>query len=111
MRDVAMAPVRKSNGLDPEFLQEVAGVIKLLGHPDRIRIAEYLLLGEAKVSDIQQWTGLSQPITSQHLRQMKDRNIVDSHREGNCVIYFIANPLVGKMLNCLGETQALMQER
>ena len=98
-----------SDGLDPTFLQEVSGIIKMLGHTDRLRIVECLRYGEKRVSEIQQQVGLSQPVTSQHLRQMKDRGIVDNRRDGACVLYSVTNPLIHKMLACLAETQAQMR--
>ena len=43
----------RNHNLPPEFLHEVAEVIRLIGHGQRLRIIEYLdLHGESKVSDI-----------------------------------------------------------
>ncbi len=102
---MASAFIPESIKLDPQFLQEVAGTIKMLGHPDRLRIVELLQTGDKTVSEIQEYVGLSQPITSQHLRQMKDRDLVSSHREGNKMYYFVSNPLIFKLLSCVRDTQ------
>ena len=91
--------------LDPEFIAQVSGVIKMLGHSDRIKIVEFLQSGERMVGDVQEHIGLSQPVTSQHLRQMKDKGILASRRDGNYIYYSIADQLVNKMLDCLIATQ------
>ncbi len=98
----------ESATFNPEFLQEVSGIVKMLGHPDRIRIVEFLKGGEKSVGEVQRHTGLSQPVTSQLLRQMKDRKIVSCRRDGNRMFYSVASPLILKMLNCLVESQKLM---
>ena len=90
------------------FLQEVSGIVKMLGHSDRIRIVEFLESGEKSVGEVQRHTGLSQPVTSQLLRQMKDRKIVSCRRDGNRMFYSIASPLILKMLYCLIESQKIM---
>jgi ArsR family transcriptional regulator len=100
----------ESSGLKTSFLEEVAIVIKVLGHPERIRIVEYIENSEMKVSDIQKHLSLTQPVTSQHLRLMRDRGILRSRRDGTCVYYSLATPLVHKMLACLAETQRQMYE-
>ncbi|HIG03731.1 MAG TPA: ArsR family transcriptional regulator [Candidatus Poseidoniales archaeon] len=103
------AAISESVKLDPAFLQKAAGIIKMLGHPDRLRIVELLQTGEHCVSSIQEYMGLSQPITSQHLMQMRKRGLVDRHRDGNKMMYFVANPLIFKLLTCLRETQVNME--
>ncbi|MBT3772320.1 MAG: winged helix-turn-helix transcriptional regulator [Euryarchaeota archaeon] len=102
------ATISESVKLDPVFLQKAAGIIKMLGHPDRLRIVELLQTGEHCVSSIQEYMGLSQPITSQHLKQMRQRGLVSRHREGNKMMYFVANPLIFKLLTCLRDTQVNM---
>lgn len=96
--------------LDARFVSDVSKVIRCLGHPDRLRIVELLRCGPQRVKDIQTKTGLSQPVTSQHLRQMHHLGIVRSERAGQSVIYNVASPLVAKMLTCLEETQSMLKE-
>jgi len=96
--------------LDAEFVKDVSKVIKCLGHPDRLRIVELLRSAPMKVKEIQAMVGLTQAVTSQHLRQMYHLGILRSTREGQSVIYSIGSPLVGKMLNCLEETQNMLKE-
>jgi DNA-binding transcriptional ArsR family regulator len=91
--------------LKPEFLDEVCQVVKMLGHPARIKIIEHLENGPATVGQLQQTIGLSQPVTSQHLRLMKDKGILSSQRDGNIIRYSVKNPITLKFLNCLRNSQ------
>lgn len=98
------------SGLDPRFLEDVAAVIKTLGHPDRLRIIEFIQFEGMRVKDIQEALSLSQAATSQHLRQMYHLGIVTSRREGKHVLYGIGNPIVMRLLHCLEATQKALME-
>lgn len=98
------------SALDVDFVKDVSKVIKTLGHPDRLRIVELLKFEDMKVKEIQERLGLTQAVTSQHLRQMYHLGIVRSKRIGQSVAYSIGSPLVTKMLHCLEETQKMHTE-
>ena len=46
-----------------------ARILKTLGHPDRIKIVEFLEDGEKTVGQIQREFNLLQPVTSRHTQQ------------------------------------------
>jgi len=102
--------VEPTTVLDVNFVKDVSKVIKCLGHPDRLRIVELLQSTPMKVKDIQAMVGLTQAVTSQHLRQMYHLGILRSTREGQNVIYSMGSPLVVRMLHCLEETQNMLKE-
>ena len=102
--------VEPTTVLDVNFVKDVSKVIKCLGHPDRLRIVELLRSTPTKVKDIQAMVGLTQAVTSQHLRQMYHLGILRSTREGQNVIYSMGSPLVLRMLHCLEETQNMLKE-
>jgi ArsR family transcriptional regulator len=83
------------------FIESASKVLKALGHPERLRIIEFLQRGEKTVGEIQRELDLSQPITSQHLRYMQQRNILASRREGTHFYYYLASDLIFKLLNCM----------
>ena len=58
-------------GIDPKQLARAADTIRLLGHPDRLKIVEVLEYGESTVSEIQEKLGLPQAIVSQHLANLR----------------------------------------
>ncbi len=88
-------------GLDPELLARAAETIKLLGHPERLKIAEVLEDGEATVSEIQERLKLPQARASQHLAKLRDRGIVASRRDGVNVYYRVVEPKVRHILQCI----------
>lgn len=88
-------------GVEPEVLHRAAEIIKMLGHPDRLKIVEVLERGETSVSQIQQVLDLPQAIVSQHLAKMRGCGIVGSRRDGNHVYYRIVEPKVEHILGCI----------
>lgn len=87
--------------IDPRVLLDAAEMIRVLGHPVRLRIVECLEDGERTVSDLQEDLGAPQAAVSQQLARMRAAGIVQGRREGVNVRYSIADPRVTQMLNCL----------
>jgi len=88
-------------GVDPDLLNRAAQTIRVLGHPDRIKIAEVLEAGDATVTQIQEKVELPQAIVSQHLARLRAHGIVASTREGQNVVYSLVEPKVLHILNCI----------
>ena len=95
----------KTTNISSEFIQTAARILKTLGHPDRIKIVEFLEEGEKTVGQIQREFNLLQPITSQHLKVMYDRDIVTFRQEGTRYFYSLANNFIIKILDCMSEAQ------
>lgn len=87
--------------IDQERIERAAGVLKTVAHPLRLRIVELLESGEKSVNEIKGLLGVTQPLTSQHLSQMRMRGVLGSRREGTLVYYSIANPDVVKVIHCI----------
>jgi ArsR family transcriptional regulator len=87
--------------IDPAVLNKAADVIKVVGHPDRLRILEFLEEGEKAVGEIQECLDLPQAIVSQHLAKMRGWDIVESRRDGIHVYYHIIEPKVTHILDCI----------
>jgi DNA-binding transcriptional ArsR family regulator len=86
----------------PEVLERMAQVLKLLAHPQRLKIIDFLdRQGEAPVHAIMEALGTPQSITSLHLNQMKRMNLVAAKRNGKEVLYRIADPRSLTILNCI----------
>jgi ArsR family transcriptional regulator len=88
-------------GVDSELLSRAAQTIRVLGHVDRIKIAEVLEAGDATVTEIQEKVELPQAIVSQHLARLRAHGIVESTREGQNVVYALVEPKVLHILNCI----------
>ena len=87
--------------IDPAALAKAADVIKVVGHPDRLRILEFLEGGEKAVGEIQDGLDLPQAIVSQHLAKMRGWDIVEARRDGTHVYYRIIEPKVRHILDCI----------
>jgi len=72
------------------FVEEMAGVFKSLGDYNRLCII-YLLAndqtGTLGVNDLAGMLGISQPAVSQHVKILKNVQIIGSRKEGNRVYY------------------------
>lgn len=89
--------------IDMETLKRVAPVIRNAAHPLRLRILDYLQREGAprSVSQIIEATGAGQAVVSQQLRILKDQGILCARREGNHILYDIANRSVLLLLDCI----------
>ena len=73
---------------------ELANVLKALGHPARVAIVEYLIQHKQCIcGDIVNKLPLSQATISQHLRELKQVGIIQGNIEGNSICYCL-NPQV-----------------
>ncbi|HMA38797.1 MAG TPA: metalloregulator ArsR/SmtB family transcription factor [Gemmatimonadales bacterium] len=89
--------------IDPTVLARAADIIKLLGHPERLKIVEVLERGEASVSEIREAVRLPQAIVSQHLARLRGANVVAARRDGVHVLYRVIEPKVHHVLTCIRE--------
>ncbi len=96
-----MAPSDRDLQIDQARIERAAEVLKTVAHPLRLRIVELLESGEKSVNELRDLLGVTQPLTSQHLLQMRMRGVLGSRREGTLVYYSIANPDVVKVIHCI----------
>lgn len=90
-----------TKGIEMQTLVEVAEILKGVAHPLRLKIVELLEQEEMPVKDLQEALGVPQPVVSQQLNVMKAKGIVQSRRQGNSVIYSLANRNVPNILRCI----------
>jgi len=100
-----MAKTRLIRSLDPAGLSKAADVIKVIGHPDRLKILEVLEDGEKAVGEIQDLLDLPQATVSQHLARLRGWDIVNARREGVHVYYHIIEPKVRNVLDCIRDCE------
>jgi len=75
-----------------------ANALKAMAHPLRWKILCTLGETELSVGEIVARTGTSQSNISQHLEQLRNKNIVTSRKEANRIYYRIRN---GKLLELI----------
>ena len=88
-------------GIDARVLKRAAEIIKLLGHPERLKIVEVLEAGEHTVGELCELSGLEQAICSQHLRRLRGLHVVEGRKDGQHVIYRLIEPKVPMILDCI----------
>ena len=73
---------------ESEPIHELSNILALAGNEVRLKII-YLLFEEPELCpcDLSDILGMSVPAISQHLRKMKDGNLVDFRREGQTLYY------------------------
>lgn len=74
--------------IDDKKLKHGLAVLKCLAHPVRLSILNYIHNeGEVHVNKIYNSLKLEQSITSQHLRVLRDFDLVNTTRNGKYIIY------------------------
>lgn len=77
---------------------EIAILAKALGHPARIAILEYLLKVDTCIcGDIVNELPLAQPTVSQHLKELKNADLIKGDIEGNTICYCINDKALNKL--------------
>lgn len=84
-----------------ESLNEAAECLRVLAHPVRLRIVELLLQGGYTVGQISELCELAPHQTSEHLRLMQGRGLLDGERRGRAVYYRVINPTLPAIMACI----------
>ena len=86
--------------IDIEKLDCMVNRLKALTHPDRIAILELLNKKEkASVGEIQSHLNLEQASTSNHLRLLRDQQIVKAKRAGKNKYYSINHSVLADIIS------------
>jgi DNA-binding transcriptional ArsR family regulator len=84
---------------DEDHTTLTANALKAMAHPLRWKILCSLGDNELSVGEIVEKTGTSQSNISQHLEQLRNKNIVVARKEANRIYYRIRN---GQLLELIG---------
>jgi ArsR family transcriptional regulator len=78
-----------------------AEILKVLGHPVRLKIVAGLCSRECNVKHIWECLELPQATVSQHLALLKNKGIIEGKRDGVEVHYSVIHPLARKIIGIL----------
>jgi ArsR family transcriptional regulator len=82
--------------LGNDKLQVSAEILRAIAHPLRMKILEFIdRNGDTHVNKIYNTLNLEQSITSQHLRILRNADLVTTRREGKFIYYSINYDKVG----------------
>ena len=85
----------------PVNYEKVSETLKALSHPARLKMVVGLLKDECNVAQIQKVLGLPQSTISQHLRVLKNADIIKGRREGTKTCYRVIDARVRKIVQMI----------
>jgi ArsR family transcriptional regulator, lead/cadmium/zinc/bismuth-responsive transcriptional repressor len=86
--EVQISECKKKISANTASLSRLSKVLELAGNEVRLKIL-YLLEEEKQLCpcDLSDILGMSIPAVSQHLRKLKDGNVIEARREGQTIFY------------------------
>jgi ArsR family transcriptional regulator len=91
---------------------EIALLAKALGHPARVAIMEYLMsVNTCICGDIVNELPLAQPTVSQHLKELKNANLIKGTIEGNAICYCINEKSIELLINYFSKITTVLKNK
>jgi ArsR family transcriptional regulator, virulence genes transcriptional regulator len=106
---MTVRPQAPPPGPDREGFELEADLIRVLANPKRLMIVDLLAGGPSTVTEISERLHFTLQNASQHLRVMRDRDIVRARRDGREVRYALTNPVLPE--SCRIVREALLATR
>lgn len=78
-------------------------ILKVLGHPIRLKIVAGLMSQSCNVKKIWECLDLPQATVSQHLALLKNKDIISGRREGVEVFYQVTSPEAKRIVGAIFE--------
>ncbi len=98
--------------MHPAFEQEIyrlhSRLCGGLADPRRIILLYQIAEKPQCVNELSAALGIPQPTTSRHLKNLRERGLVIAERDGQSIIYSLADPRIIKVLDLLREILADM---
>ena len=89
----------------------LAHILKVMGHPTRLRILQRIAEGEFCVSDLERELEQSQPNISQHLARLRDCGLIIPERKGGMTCYRLTDGRVADLINQARDTFGLAAKK
>lgn len=86
-----------------DWRTDAAECLRVLAHPQRLRIVELLLERRRTVGELAEACQVPSNIASGHLRLMQRCGMLNAEREGRHVFYLIGDACLPKFIACLKE--------
>lgn len=99
-------------GIDSDKLNLSTELLRALAHPLRLKILDFIDKNNAiNVNKIYNTLKLEQSITSQHLRILRDTQLVDADRDGKYVHYNLNYPTIEKAVKAIRRYNEAVRKR
>ena len=82
---------------------DVSAVLKSLSHSVRLKVLCQTIDEERSVTELMGFCKISQSAMSQFLGRMRDEGILTSRRDGQKILYTVADPKLKKLLRAIRE--------
>ena len=86
------------------LIEEQVEIYQVLSNPSRLLILRSLMENEKSVGELAEQIGASLQNTSQHLRLMRDKGVLETRREGQTIFYHFSISQIGnrckRLLTC-----------
>lgn len=95
-----------------EEQSKIAVITKALGHPARIAIIEHLIkINACIVSDILEEIPLAQATVSQHLKVLREADLIKGTIEGNAICYCINKTTIETLNNYISSINRTVNKK
>ena len=91
---------KDSQNMEP-LMQEATGLLKSLGHPDRLMICCQLRDGEMSVGDLEADLGIPQPRLSRELAKLREEGVLTARRDARQVFYSLSDKRAHAMVDAI----------
>ena len=92
---------QRPTGKDRALIEAKAAVLKALGHPTRLWMAEQLADGEKCVCELGEFIEADFSTISKHLAVLKQAGVVVDEKRGKQVYYRLKVPCILKYMSCV----------
>jgi len=92
-------------------VKKLQSVFQTLSDSNRLKIIKYINDKERSVSQIVEETGLSQPLVSHHLRALRERQILETSRNGPFIYYRIRDKRLLQVFDLILEVVGPLNEK
>ena len=103
--DASCCPAVMSAPLGDDDAERLAGALRVLADPARLRLLSLISgtsAGESCVCDLTEPLGLSQPTVSHHLKVLHQAGLLDRDKRGSWVHYRLKTEQVGMLAEIFG---------
>ena len=89
--------------------EKCAELLKAIAHPTRLKILDELKGGKKCVTDIKELIDVSQPNLSQHLKILRQAEVIAYKEEGNRRCYYLVKKNISSALTLLMACDYVLQ--
>lgn len=87
--------------IDWSVLEACAERLRVLAHPQRLRIVELLIAERHSVGELAEAMDLKPSDVSRHLSHMRAHRLLDVERDGRVAYYRVVDPHARNLIQCI----------